>query len=358
MKLTKKIKAYFLRRLTQKNFSEFQIKDSKNILFLRYDRIGDMIITTPVFRELKHIYPNVNVIVLASKANKDVLQNNPYVDEIFVCKKNHIFKDFFLLIKLRKKQIDVCIEFDHSVIPHAILRIKAINPKKVISVSKEGRYGVKGHELELYDIYIDNIQNKHFCDIWLKTLEPFEIEPRSNHYDLFITINQEKFAKKYLSKYLNKKIIGINIEGAIKEKKIHFTQLKKILEGLFNANNNIQIIILSSPNRYKYIKGQVSGFGLKHVASSYLTETILDAAALIKQMDLVISPDTSIVHIASAFNIPTISIHENNLKSHTLFAPKSDHSITVFSKFSDKLEGYNVGKIIQNSIELLEKNES
>ena len=49
-----------------------------------------------------------------------------------------------LLVKLRKKKFDVCVEFDHSVIPHAILRLNIINPKIVISVSKEGRYGVKG----------------------------------------------------------------------------------------------------------------------------------------------------------------------------------------------------------------------
>ena len=75
-------------------------------------------------------------------------------------------------------------------------------------------------------------------------------------------------------------------------------------------------------------------------------------------MDLVISPDTSIVHIASAYNVPIVSIHEDNLKSYRLFAPKSDHSQTVFSKFSDKLEGYNIGKIVNNSIKFLEKNES
>jgi ADP-heptose:LPS heptosyltransferase len=83
----------------------------------------------------------------------------------------------------------------------------------------------------------------------------------------------------------------------------------------------------------------------------------LDVAAVIKHLDLVITPDTSIVHIASAFNIPIVTIHEDNRDSHQLFAPTSKYSRTVFSEFSDRLDGYNVSKIIENSINLIAKNE-
>ena len=80
-------------------------------------------------------------------------------------------------------------------------------------------------------------------------------------------------------------------------------------------------------------------------------------AALIKHLDLVITPDTSIVHIASAFNIPIVTIHEDNRDSYQLFAPTSKYCRTVFSEFSDRLDGYNVNKIIENSINLIAKNE-
>lgn len=358
MKISNILKAYLLKRLTKKKFVEFDIKDSKNILFLRYDRIGDMVITTPVFRELKRFYPNINIIVLASKVNKSVLENNPFIDEIYICKKNNIFTDFFLLIKLRKKRVDVCVEFDHSVIPHAIFRIMAIKPKKVISVFKEGRYGVAGHELELYDFYTDEIKDQHLCEICLSTLKPFGVKPKSMQYDLFITNSQEKVAKEFLENYLDKKIVGVNLEGAVKGKKIDFFKFKEIIEGLYLKNNNIQIIVLTSPKNYNSIRNKILDLNFEYVAVSYLTDSILDAAAIIKHMDLVITPDTSIVHIASAFNVPIVSIHEDNLKSYKLFAPKSDNFKTVFSEFSDKLGGYNVGKIINKSIELLDKDES
>ena len=71
--------------------------------------------------------------------------------------------------------------------------------------------------------------------------------------------------------------------------------------------------------------------------------------------DMVITPDTPIVHIASAFNIPIVTIHEDNRDSHKLFVPTSKYTRSVFSEFSDRLDGYNVGKIIKNSISLIAK---
>ena len=84
-----RIKAYILRRFTRKKSINFDIQKAINILFLRYDRIGDMVITTPVFRELKLAFPDIQITVLASKINQEVLINNPYVDHIVTNHKNH-----------------------------------------------------------------------------------------------------------------------------------------------------------------------------------------------------------------------------------------------------------------------------
>ena len=148
MKKNKKIKAFLLKLLTNKRKILFDIKKSKNVLVLKYDRIGDMVVTTPIFRELKKAYPSISISVLASKENKDVIKNNPYIDKIYTNYKNSIFNDLPTLLKLRKKSFDVCIELEHSVIHHAIFRLKIINPKKIITIHKDGRYGVKGSELE------------------------------------------------------------------------------------------------------------------------------------------------------------------------------------------------------------------
>lgn len=58
--------------------------DLRNILFLRHDRVGDMVLSTPVFKALKRSFPAARLTVLASEANKAIIENNPNVDEIIV----------------------------------------------------------------------------------------------------------------------------------------------------------------------------------------------------------------------------------------------------------------------------------
>ena len=134
MPLISHVKSYLLLFFAKKKSTKFDIKKTKKILFLRYDRIGDMIITTPVFRELKRKYPKIKITVLASKTNQDVLLNNPYIDEIIVNSKNNLIGDLPSLFKLKKQNFDVCVEFDHSVVPHAIFRVRIINAKINISI--------------------------------------------------------------------------------------------------------------------------------------------------------------------------------------------------------------------------------
>jgi len=131
--------------------------------------------------------------------------------------------------------------------------------------------------------------------------------------------------------------------------------LYQICQGLHKENNNIQIIVLTTPNNLHNTNNKVADMALDYVTTSYNTNTILDAAALISQLDLIITPDTSIVHIASIFNKPIVTIHENNQDSYQLFSPASLFNKTVFSPKKDTLEGYDVQKLIEYANQFINK---
>jgi len=353
MNKNNKIKAFILRLLTNKQKILFDVKESKSVLILKYDRIGDMVVTTPIFRELKKAYPNISISVLASKENRDVIKYNPYIDNIYINYKNRIFHDFPILLKLRKKAFDICIELEHSVIPHAILRLKIINPKKIISIHKDGRYGVKGTELNLYDYFTDKDKKSHFGKIWLDTLFFFGVTPDSYRYDFFLS-DIERDKAKVFTNSLGKKIkIGINTEGSFIEKSIQKKELQRICIGLYNNFKNIVIVILTSPSKLQEKKKLILELNLDFVIPSYKTETIIEVAALIEQLDLIITPDTSIVHIASSFDKPLVTIHENNKDSYRLWSPTSKLNNTIFAKSSYGLVDYSVDDIISASSEFL-----
>ena len=353
MKNKKFIKAYLLRLFTKKNQSTFRVTDSKKVLILKYDRIGDMIVTTPIFRELKKSYPGISISVLASNLNKDVIKYNPYVDKIYTNYKNNLLFDLGKLLFLRWKRFDVCIELEHSVIPHAIFRLKIINPKRIISIHKDGRYGVKGNELEIYDFLTKKETAKHFGEIWLNTLSFFDIKYSSNKYDIFLSSIERNRAKTFSKSIKTKIKIGINLEGSFKEKQIRPDDLEKICVSIKQKFQDITIVIVSHPNRREKTKMMILNMNLDGVTISYDTKNILDVAALINELDFIISPDTSIVHIASAFNKPIVSIHENNELSYTLWRPTSSVSKTIFSQSKYGIIDYKVSEVVDHSLMII-----
>ena len=162
-------------------------------------------------------------------------------------------------------------------------------------------------------------------------------------------------AIKFLSQYHGFLKVGINLEGAVKGKKIDSIQLKKICKGIKKDKTDVQILILSSPKNYLLTQEIVNDLDLNYVATCYITKKILDVAAIIKHLDIIISPDTSIVHIASALNKPIVSIHEKNLDSFYLFAPTSSKNKTVFSSQKNSLQGFDVNKVVEFSNELIKE---
>ena len=53
------------------------MREFKNILVVRTDRIGDVILTTPCFKALRRAYPQARISVLVAPATRELLVGNP-----------------------------------------------------------------------------------------------------------------------------------------------------------------------------------------------------------------------------------------------------------------------------------------
>lgn len=58
--------------------------DFQRILIIRVDHIGDVVMATPLFRELRRRYPNARLTALVGSWAKDVVVHNPHLDEVIV----------------------------------------------------------------------------------------------------------------------------------------------------------------------------------------------------------------------------------------------------------------------------------
>ena len=151
-----------------------------SVLILRDDnKIGDMIITTILFREIKKQYPHIKIYVLCGDANKIILENNPYVDKIFISH-NKFYKDIFVYNKLRKLKIDLLVDFwPFGPKPMHFLKLRIINSKFLLGICKQ--------KYNIYDISINLDYNvEHISKIYTEILKSLKVENISIKYDIFL----------------------------------------------------------------------------------------------------------------------------------------------------------------------------
>ncbi len=60
--------------------------EPKNLLIIRTDRIGDVILSLPLAELVKGHFPNCKVTYLLRNYTKCLAQNHPFIDEILVLK--------------------------------------------------------------------------------------------------------------------------------------------------------------------------------------------------------------------------------------------------------------------------------
>ncbi len=87
-----------------------QEKNTLNILIIRTDRIGDVVLTLPVASVLKKHFPDCKVTFLLREYTKSIVENNPFVDEVIIAKEKNgklILNENIAIIK--QKKFDVCL---------------------------------------------------------------------------------------------------------------------------------------------------------------------------------------------------------------------------------------------------------
>jgi lipopolysaccharide heptosyltransferase II len=62
--------------------------ESARILIVRTDRIGDVLLSTPVIAAVRKAYPSAYIAMMVSPVARDIIDGNPYLDEVVIYDKD------------------------------------------------------------------------------------------------------------------------------------------------------------------------------------------------------------------------------------------------------------------------------
>jgi ADP-heptose:LPS heptosyltransferase len=117
-----------------------------------------------------------------------------------------------------------------------------------------------------------------------------------------------------------KHLIAVNLSAG---GKIRYWEIEKwnlLLHSINDAYKNCFFLLLSTEKDRMLQRQLVSSLGTENCIEGKLA-SIQHFAAYIKSADLLITPDTSAVHIASGFGIPTLALYPNPNLNYVSWQP-------------------------------------
>ena len=75
------------------------VNKPKKILIVRTDRLGDVILSTPVIQNLREHFKYAQISFMCRPYTREILEGNPYLDEVIIYDKYGKHKSLFSTIK-------------------------------------------------------------------------------------------------------------------------------------------------------------------------------------------------------------------------------------------------------------------
>ncbi len=302
-------------RIDKSEKTNIDFGEIKKILIVRqHNQLGDMLCAVPLFRALRQKFPNAKITLVTSPVNYEVVKDNPFIDEILNFDKVKFLKSpssFFKFIKGIKAGFDI------AIVPVTVSISTTSNLIAYISKARIriGPASLNGKEnptafLFNYQVELDwrNEERKHQTKRNLDIVRPFGIDTEDLSYVIPYFDEDREFAINFLSGAKDFNVFIGYHPGAGKVKNRwdagNFAEVAIKLAEKFNALT----LITAGPmddepveRMRKQIDGKIEYLILRN-------EKISRIVSVIESIDLFITNDTGIMHVAGATKTPVISL--------------------------------------------------
>ena len=272
------------------------------VLYLRHDKIGDMIVSTSLIDAIAKSHPTITLDVLASPANAPVLEGNPNVASVIVWDKARPGGYSRLFRELRRAQYD-------AVIDCMILAPSTTALLLMLASGARHRIGIGGrindYALTLRVPPATSAVHHIEHSAVLATAFGVKVADVDWRPRIYLSENEMRSAENQWNGTTAKRIL-INISAGRPMRRWPDQNFVALLHHLGETAPDANVLVISAPADCE----RASQIAKSRNARYAPTKALRDALALVATSDILVTPDTSIVHSASAFEIPAVILFE------------------------------------------------
>ena len=275
------------------------------VLVIRDDGIGDFIVSIEVLRAIAE-RPNFTVDLVASPQNAPVARTLDFIRHVIVHKRGFLLGSWKVWRELRRNRYDAVVD--------ARVAVRNVNMHTTCLLLASGapwRIGLAGRGNDrVYSVKVPEPASPHWTYQMVALASPFGVGPDDRDWRPRLTLPDSARAAAeaaWASVGAGRPRVLVNLSVGHPERWWPPERYKPVLARLRELRPDAAIMVVGMPAEMELAAGVAQSAG-GQAKSLSLHEVI----AAVGTADLLISPDTSVTHAASAFETPTLTLQRKD----------------------------------------------
>ncbi|HWY37383.1 MAG TPA: glycosyltransferase family 9 protein [Bacteroidia bacterium] len=264
------------------------------VLVIRFSSIGDIVLTSPVIRCLKKQIPGCEIHFLTKKSFLPVTEHNPYISSIHLIE-NKVGE---CIEGLKKEKFDLVIDLHHN--------LRSAQVKRALKVKSSSFNKLNIEKWLLVNLRVNKLPGMHIVDRYFETVKELGFTNDHLGLDYFIS-EKEKVDVQRMFGVAAGEYHCLVAGGSYFTKQIPLNKLQEIC-----TLSDKKIIVLGGKEDAPIGIRLEREFPGK-VFNACGKISINQSASVIQQGDKVITSDTGLMHIASAYKKDVFSLWGNTI---------------------------------------------
>lgn len=283
-------------------------KELRRILVIQTAKIGDMICSTPVFREIKKKYPSTHLTAMIDPVTREVTEQNPHIDEITTIRHKD-FKGFAGKVKLaglvRKRNYDVAVCLNPNV-PYALALFWGLVPIRISVMPNYagGTFKIASH---LFTYLEKHVRGRMVIETYMQMLRKIGVKSGDISKDVYRTDNADARARDFLGAF-DVPLVGIAVSSGNKLKELKTDKISSLVNKLLDDTGRFIVLIGSGADKETadiILKNIIYGERVINAVDKF---SLAELPALLERLSLFIGVDSGITYMADALSVPLINV--------------------------------------------------
>ncbi|MBI4343332.1 MAG: lipopolysaccharide heptosyltransferase II [Candidatus Omnitrophica bacterium] len=277
---------------------------------IRLDRIGDVVLSTPVLAQLRAAYPQAFIAMMVRPACREVVDGHPAVNEVIFYEKEgahrHPWASIRFALGLRRHRFDTALVLHPSNRSHWIPFLAGI-PRRIGWRRKSG--WLLTHALP----HRKQEGERHEADYTLELLRPLGLAPQPPAAQVPVSPRAQEAVERLLAEAgvaTHRRLVAIHPSASCVSKRWLADRFAQVADRLI-AEQEALVCLIAGPDDAPHAKA-VAQLMRRPVVNLAGRLGLGELAALLRRCALLISNDSGPVHIAAAVGTPVVDIFGRN----------------------------------------------